>query len=74
MNTYLCIITTILVITQVIRVTQNAIQLYRQNKSIERDLNWIKDRDITKDDFDVQKKCFYMLLNWLEKEEEKDNE
>lgn len=32
MNTYLAIITTVLVVTQVIRVTQNAIQLRRQVK------------------------------------------
>ena len=32
MSTYLTIITTILVVTQVIRVTQNAIQLKRHNE------------------------------------------
>ena len=34
MNTYLAIITTVLVVTQVIRVTQNAIQLRRQVKQL----------------------------------------
>lgn len=68
--TYLTIITTILVITQIIRLIQNTISLHRQSKLIERDLSWIKDRDITQRDFDVQKKCFYLLKEWLEKQKE----
>ena len=31
MNTYLAIITTVLVITQIVRLIQNAVQLHRQN-------------------------------------------
>lgn len=31
MNTYLAIITTVLVITQIVRLIQNTVQLYRQN-------------------------------------------
>ena len=70
MTTYLTIITTALVITQIIRLIQNAINLHRQNQQIERDLSWIKDRDITQRDFDVQKECFYLLKEWLEKQNE----
>ena len=70
MTTYLTIITTVLVITQVIRLIQNAINLHRQNQAIERDLSWIKDRDITQRDFDTQKECFYLLRNWLKKHNE----
>lgn len=66
--TYLTIITTALVVTQIIRLIQNAINLHRQNKLINRDLSWIKDRDITQMDFDVQKECFYLLKEWLEKQ------
>lgn len=66
MNTYIAIITTILVITQIIRLTQNAITLHRQEEAIKRDLSWIKDRDITQEDFDVQRECFYLLKEWLE--------
>ena len=66
--TYLTIITTTLVITQIIRLIQNAINLHRQNQAIKRDLSWIKDRDITQRDFDVQKECFYLLREWLEKQ------
>ena len=68
--TYLTIITTILVITQIIRLIQNAINLHRQNQAIERDLSWIKDRDITQRDFDVQRECFYLLRDWLKKQNE----
>ena len=70
MTTYLTIITTALVITQVIRLIQNAINLHRQNQAIKRDLSWIKDRDITQRDFDTQKQCFYLLKEWLEKQKE----
>ena len=68
--TYLTIITTALVITQVIRLIQNAINLHRQNQAIDRDLSWIKDRDITQRDFDTQKECFYLLRDWLKKQNE----
>ena len=70
MTTYLTIITTALVITQIIRLIQNAINLHRQNQQIERDLSWIKDRDITQRDFDVQRECFYLLRDWLKKQNE----
>ena len=36
MNTYLTIMVTVLVATQVIRITQNAVQLHRQNKVIKK--------------------------------------
>lgn len=68
MNTYLAIITTVLVLTQIIRVTQNAIQLHRQNKKINKDLAWIMDNDISERDFEVQRDCFYLLRMYLEKQ------
>ena len=70
MTTYLTVITTALVVTQIIRLIQNSISLHRQSKLIERDLSWIKDRDITQRDFDVQKECFYLLRDWLKKQNE----
>ena len=70
MTIYLTIITTALVVTQIIRLIQNAINLHRQTQALERDLSWIKDRDITQRDFDVQKECFYLLRNWLKKHNE----
>ena len=66
MNIYLAIMTTVLVATQIVRVTQNAIQLHRQEKVIEKDLAWIKDNDISERDFDVQRDCYYLLQQYLE--------
>ena len=57
MNVYLAIITTVLVLTQIVRLIQNAIQLHRQNKAFTKDLAWIKDNDISERDFDVQRDC-----------------
>lgn len=68
MEIYLSIITTVLVLTQIVRLIQNAIQLHRQNKAFTKDLAWIKDNDISQRDFDVQRDCFYLLRQYLEKE------
>lgn len=63
MNIYLTIITTVLVLTQIIRITQNAIQLRRQKKLFEVELGQIK--DITPDDLDMQKAVYRMLYSEL---------
>lgn len=68
MTVYLAIITTVLVITQMIRVTQNQIQLHRQRKEIDETLRWIKDNDISKADFETQREVFYLLKDWLLRE------
>ena len=72
-NKYLTVITTVLVLTQIVRVTQNAIQLYRQEKHISKDLAWLKDNDISEKDFIVQRQCFYLLRDWLEEQVLKKN-
>ena len=49
MNTYLTIMVTVLVVTQVIRIAQNTIQLHRQNKLIKKEIahiDWDDDIDI----------------------------
>ena len=56
---------TILVATQVIRVTQNAISLHRQEKDIKKVCGWIKDNDVSEKDFNTQREVFYMLHDWL---------
>lgn len=71
MNVYLTIMVTILVVTQIIRITQNHIQLTRQREKIEKTLNWIKDNDISEKDFEIQRKVFYLLYDELMKR--KDN-
>ena len=68
MQIYLAIITTALVLTQIIRVAQNHIQLRRQRKEIDGTLSWIKDNDISQRDFECQRQVFRLLLLWLEKE------
>lgn len=65
MNIYLTIITTILVITQIIRITQNAITLHRQNKAIKRDVAWLEDHYVTEQDFENQREVFALLKERL---------
>lgn len=51
MNTYLAIITTVLVVTQIIRLLQNTISLIRQNKLIKAqldELGEIADNDLNR--------------------------
>lgn len=45
MNTYMAVMITILVASQIIRITQNAVQLRRQKKLIERMLDDTDDMD-----------------------------
>lgn len=71
MNIYLTIMVTILVSTQIIRITQNHIQLTRQRKEIEKTLNWIKDNDVSEKDFEIQRDVYYLLYDELMKR--KDN-
>lgn len=64
MDTYLTIMVTILVLTQVIRITQNTIQLHRQSKLICKQLDQIK--DVTDEDFDIQRKAYHLIVKHLE--------
>ena len=65
MNNYLAIISTVLVITQVIRVTQNAISLHRQNTLYDRQLKELKDLELKKDDFEMQKRAYRLIVERL---------
>ena len=68
MEVYLTIMVTVLVATQIIRVTQNHISLIKQRKEIEKSIDWIKDNDISQKDFEIQRKVFYLLYEKLMKE------
>lgn len=68
MNTYLTIITTVLVATQIIRLVQNAIQLHRQNEMIKKRLEGIE--DITQKDLDTQRKACRLIVDFLESKQE----
>ena len=66
MTLYLTIITTILVITQVIRIAQNAINLYRNNKVFEAQLKQIE--DITQEDLETQKEAYRLMVKHFKTE------
>ena len=66
MNTYLAIITTVLVITQIVRLIQNAVQLHRQNVLFKEQLWQFADCNPTKQDFENQRKAYRLIVDYLE--------
>ena len=68
MNNYLVIITTVLVITQVIRVTQNAISLHRQKIEFKKNLGELTEWEVKKEDFEMQRKAWRLIVEKLENE------
>lgn len=68
MTTYLTIMVTILVATQIIRITQNHISLFRQEQQIKKTVGWIQKNDVSERDFDIQRQVFYLLYDKLTKE------
>lgn len=60
---YLTIITTVLVVTQIVRVVQNTINLKRQNLIIKRQLREIE--DITPNDLKTQKQANALIVAYL---------
>lgn len=70
MTLYLTIITTVLVITQIIRVTQNAIQTHRQNVLFKKQCQEFVDMDIRRNDFEMQRKAYSLIVEYLERKGE----
>lgn len=70
MTIYLVIITTVLVITQIIRIVQNAVNLHHQNEMLKRNIASLD--DVTNEDIRTQKKVFRLLLERLENEDDDD--
>jgi hypothetical protein len=66
MNTYLAIITTALVVTQIIRLIQNAVQLRRQNVLFKKQLGDLADMQVTEKDFLTQRKAYRLIVEYLE--------
>jgi uncharacterized protein YjaG (DUF416 family) len=66
MTVYLTIITTILAITQVIRIVQNTINLYRNNKVFEAQLKQIE--DVTQEDLDIQREAYRLMVKHFKRE------
>ncbi len=66
MNTYLAIITTVLVITQIVRLIQNAVQLHRQNILFKEQLGYLAGCNPTEQDFENRRKAYRLIVNYLE--------
>ena len=64
MLTYIAVVLTLILITQVIRVTQNGISLYRQNKAINEELNRLS--GVTDEDLEIQKKAYRLIVSFFE--------
>ena len=63
MNIYLVIITTALVLTQIIRLVQNSVQLHRQNVLFKKQLGQIE--DVTQEDLQIQRKAYRLMVEYL---------
>lgn len=70
MNTYLAIITTVLVITQIIRLIQNAIQLRKQDVLFKKQLKELADMELTERDFETQRKAYRLAVEFFERRAE----
>jgi hypothetical protein len=66
MNIYLAIITTVLVVTQIIRVCQNHIQLRRQRILFKEQLGQLAECEPTKEDFNTQRKAYRLIVEHFE--------
>lgn len=66
MNTYLAIITTVLVITQIVRLIQNAVNLHRQDIFFKEQLGNLADCKPTEQDFENQRKAYRLIVDYLE--------
>lgn len=64
MNIYLTIMVTVLVLTQIVRIIQNTIQLRRQYKLFQVQLGQLD--DITQEDFDMQRRAYRLIVDHFE--------
>ena len=62
---YLIVMTTVLVATQLIRVTQNTIQLVRQNKMIKKETDRLG--DVTDEDMAMHREFYKLGCEYLSK-------
>ena len=65
MNIYLTIMVTVLVATQLVRISQNHIQLMREKKQLEKNIAWLNDNEITAQDLNTQRAVYQMLYSYL---------
>lgn len=67
MTIYLAIITTVLVVTQIIRVVQNTINLHKNNKLINTQLSRLD--DVSEEDFEMQREAYRLIVDCLKHRE-----
>ena len=72
MTLYLTIITTVLVITQIIRIAQNAINLRNQNNEVKQAINDLERMNPTVDDFETQREAMRLIVWYLSKKQNED--
>ena len=65
MNIYLTIMVTVLVASQLVRISQNHIQLMREKKQLEKNIAWLNDNEITAQDLNTQRAVYQMLYSYL---------
>ena len=68
MSIYLTIITTVLVLTQVIRRSQNHISLRRQKVVFETQLEELVEVEVRKEDYENQRKFYKLAIEKMERE------
>lgn len=71
MNIYLAIITTALVVTQIVRMIQNHIQLRRQRVVFEKQLKELADMELTECDFETQRKAYRLAVEFFEEKQKR---
>ena len=67
---YIAIILSFILVTQIIRVTQNGINLYRNSKIVDREVERLG--GVSNEDLEIQKKAYRLIVNYLSKEENND--
>ena len=72
MELYLTIMTTALVITQILRVIQNNIQLRRQKVMFEKQLKELADMELTEKDFETQRRAYRLAVEFFERRTDDD--
>lgn len=58
-----------LVLTQIIRVTQNHIHIRQQRILFKKQVGDLADIEIQKEDFEIQRKVYRSLIKWLDNKE-----
>lgn len=64
---YLQIVVTVILLTQLARVIQNGINLYRQNKTFKDACGQLS--DVTQEDMENQRKAYRLMVEHYEREE-----